>query len=311
MKKNAWTRVQAFFLYGSILYSCMLRQDFSADNGIYIIIRTAFVLWKQARGMGIDQLQKANPYLIASVDRALDLLVILSKSPREMGVTELSKLLNVQKSTVHSLLVTLAQRGFVRQTAESRYTLGLQLIQLGTICSERLDIRTVARPIMLELAEQSQEVALLAMLSKAELMIVEKIEPQRAFVLIPKFDFSITLHSTAIGKVLLANSTASFIESVLDRGLAKYTQQTLTDRDVVLAELTAVRDQGYAVGCNETIEGISCIAAPIYDAAGQVAAALSISGSTSSLTAERRQELVSMVCDKAGCISQRMGFYKR
>jgi len=270
-----------------------------------------FFLWKRYWETEAGKLQKNSPYLIASVDRALELLIILGKCPREMGVTELSNLLNVQKSTVHSLLVTLAQRGFVRQTEGARYTLGLQLIQLGAICSERLDIRTIARPIMLELAEQSQEVALLAMLSKEELMIIEKIEPQRAFVLIPKIDFSITLHSTAIGKVLLANATTSFIEAVLERGLAKYTPQTLTNREAVLEELSAVCRQGYAVGCNETIEGISCIAAPIYDSTGQVAAALSISSSSSSLTLERRQALVNIVCDKASCISQRMGFHKR
>ena len=242
-------------------------------------------------------MQQENPYRVASVDRALDLLVILSKSSRDMGVTELSKLLNVQKSTVHSLLVTLAQRGFVRQTEGARYTLGLRLIQLGSICSERLDIRTVARPIMLELAEQSQEVALLAMLSKEELMIVEKIEPKRAFVLIPKFDFSITLHSTAIGKVLLANAPTAVIETVIERGLERYTPYTLTEREDVLAELATVRRQGYALGCNETIEGISCIASPIYDATGQVIAALSISSSSSSLINGRSEAMLKVVCD--------------
>jgi IclR family acetate operon transcriptional repressor len=250
-----------------------------------------------------------SPYLIASVDRALDLLLILSKSPREMGVTELSKLLNVQKSTVHSLLFTLAQRGFVRQTEGSRYTLGLKLIQLGNVCSEHLDIRTIAKPSMAELAEQSQGVVLLAMLSKEELMIVEKIEPKRAFILIPKFDFSITLHSTAVGKVLLANAPDSVIDAVLTRGLEKYTQYTLTDREVVLNELESVRSQGYAIGCNETIEGITCIAAPINNASGQVVAALSISGSSPSFNDDRLEEMIKMVCEKAGFISQSMGYH--
>ena len=251
----------------------------------------------------------ASPYLIASVDRALELLLILSRSQREMGVTELSKLMGIQKSTVHSLLFTLAQRGFVRQTEGSRYTLGLKLIQLGNICSEHLDIRTIAKPQMIELAEQSQGVVLLAMLSKEELTIVEKIEPKRAFILIPKFDFSITLHSTAVGKVLLANSSSAVIAAVLMRGLDKYTQYTLTDRDVLLGELESVRCQGYAIGCDETIEGITCIAAPIYDAKGKVVAALSISGSSSSLNEGRRVEMIEMVCNTAVRISQSMGYH--
>lgn len=251
-----------------------------------------------------------SPYLIASVDRALSLLNTLAKSSRGMGVTELSKIMNVQKSTVHSILATLSNRGFVRQDEDSRYTLGLQLIQLGNICAERLDVRSVARPIMLNLAEESQTVVLLAMLVRDELTIVEKIEPKRAFVLIPKFDFSITLHSTAVGKVLLANAPASIIESVLERRLEKYTQFTLTDRDIIHRELALVRKQGYATGCNETIEGITCIAAPIYDANQKVVAALSISTSSSALTDGRDHTLIRVVCDKADCISQQLGFYK-
>lgn len=252
--------------------------------------------------------RESSCYTVASVDRALELLILLGKSPRDMGVTELSKLLQVQKSTVHSLLVTLAQRGFVRQTEDSRYALGMRLIELGNTCAERLDIRAVARPIMLELAEQAHVVALLAVLAKEQLMIVEKIEPERAFVIIPRFDFSITLHSTAVGKVLLANAPVSIIEKVLDRGLERYTQHTLTDREDILRELTAVRNQGYAIGCNETIEGITCIAAPIYDACGKVIASLSISSSSSSLNFGRDENLIKLVCDKASLISAQMGY---
>ncbi|MDU4961410.1 MAG: IclR family transcriptional regulator [Sporomusaceae bacterium] len=248
-------------------------------------------------------------YVVASVDRALELLMLLSKSPRDMGITELSKLLNVHKSTVHSLLTTLAQRGFVRQTEASRYTLGLQLIKLGTICADRLDIRSASRPVMSQLAAETQAVVLLAMLSNEKVTIVEKIEPEQSFLLIPKFDFSITLHSTAVGKVLFASMPDHFVEAVLARGLARYTAQTITARDAMLAELAAVRSQGYAIGCNETIDGIACIAAPVYDAAGHTAAALSISSSSSTISAALRQQLIALVCGKAAAISSRLGYY--
>ncbi len=201
-------------------------------------------------------LERANSqYIIASVDRAVELLLLLGRHRRDMGVTELAKELGVQKSTIHSLLQTLMLRGFVRQTDSGRYTLGYGLIRLGEACAEQLDIREIARPLMAELANESQEIALLAVLSGTELIIIEKVEPQRPFFIIPKFDFSITLHSTAIGKVLLANAPPAIVGEVLQRGVERFTPYTLTDREVLQKELAQVREQGFAVGCNETIEG--------------------------------------------------------
>lgn len=225
-----------------------------------------------------------------------------------MGVTEVAKELGVQKSTAHSLLQTLMLRGFVRQTDSGRYSLGYGLIPLGEACAEQLDIRDIAQPFMKELANESQEIALMAVLSGAELIIVEKVEPQRTFFIIPRFDFSITLHSTAIGKVLLANAPAAIVAQILERGVQRFTPYTLTDQEALTKELSQVRKQGFAVGCNETIEGVTCIAVPVYDAAGKVAAALSVSSASSALAAQRYDTLISILRDKAAKISRRLGY---
>lgn len=242
------------------------------------------------------------------MDRAVELLLLMGKNRRDMGVTELAKELGVQKSTMHSMLQTLMLRGFVRQTDNGRYTLGYGLIKLGEACAEQLDIRDIARPFMIELANESGEIALLAVLSGTELIIIEKAEPQRPFFIIPKFDFSITLHSTAIGKVLLANAPAAFIDELLARGVKRFTPYTLTDRDALAQELAKVRAQGYAVGCNETIEGVTCIAVPVHDAAGKVAAALSVSSASSMLEAQRHATLINLLKEKAGKIARRLGY---
>ena len=89
----------------------------------------------------------SDKYLVASVYRAIELLFLLESGPLEMGVTEISKALGVQKSTVHNLLQTLLARGFVRKTDTSRYALGFRLMPLGLACTERLDTRRIASPI--------------------------------------------------------------------------------------------------------------------------------------------------------------------
>ncbi|MCX7779701.1 MAG: IclR family transcriptional regulator [Negativicutes bacterium] len=249
-----------------------------------------------------------SPYIIASVDRALELLSILGEHSSDMGVTELAKRMGVQKSTVHSLLQTLMGRGFVEQNCSGRYSLGIKLMHLGNICAERLDVRKAAKPVMTEIADETGEVVLLAMLSRGELIIVEKMEPQRPFLIIPKFDFTIAVHSTAVGKILLANASSEVVQEVISRGLRSYTPFTITTIEKLQEELAKVRAQGYAIGCNETIEGITCIAVPIYDAAGCVIAALSISSASSAVLADRYETLIQHLKDKAQYISKRLGY---
>lgn len=251
--------------------------------------------------------KSVSPYIVASVDRAVELLLLLGRSRRDMGVTELARELGVQKSTAHSLLQTLLQRGFVRQADTGRYTLGYGLIKLGEACAEQLDIRAVARPVMAELADETREIALLAVLSGDELIIIAKVEPRWPLLIIPKIDFSITLHSTAIGKVLLASAPSELVAKVTGRGMERFTPYTLTDPAALERELAAVRSQGYAVGCDETIEGLTCLAVPVYDAAGKVVAALSVSSASSVLGPERYANVIAVLKDKAGIISRRLG----
>jgi DNA-binding IclR family transcriptional regulator len=253
-------------------------------------------------------LGKQESYIVVSVDRAIELLMLLAKNQRAMGVTELSKLLKVQKSTIHSLLQTLLLRGIVRQIDNGRYALGFGLIQLGEACAEQLDLRSIARPSMMELATETREIALLAVLSGTQLVILDKVEPQRAFLIIPKFNFSITLHSTAIGKVLLANAPEEIIERVLRLGVERFTPFTLTEQGELMEELKLVRRQGFAVGCDETIEGMTCIAVPLYDANGKVIAALSVSSASSVLVPARYQTVIRILQAKAKQVSDRLGF---
>jgi len=237
----------------------------------------------------------------------MQLLLLLGRATKDMGVTEISKLLGVQKSTVHSLLQTLMARDFVQQNETGRYSLGVQLIELGHICLEKLDIRDVARPSMLELANETSQIAILAVLAHDKLIIIEKVEPERPFLIIPKFDFSVAVHSTAVGKVLMANASSEIIDKIIDNGLEKYTDFTLTDRTELLKELDVIRKQGYGIGCNETINGVTCLAAPIFNNSRKVIAALSVSCPSSVLSENEHTEIIQILKQKAGIISQRLG----
>ena len=155
---------------------------------------------------------------------------------------------------------------------------------------------------------KTQQIALLAVLSRDELIIVEKVEPERPFLIIPKFDFSVAVHSTAVGKVLMANATDEIIDKIINNGLEKYTDFTLTEREALLHELDIVRKQGYGMGCNETINGVTCLAVPVYDTSRKVVAALSVSCPSSILSENDYMNIIRILKQKAGIISQRLGY---
>lgn len=251
----------------------------------------------------------ARTYTVNSVDRALQLLLIMARRAEPQGVTELSKILQVQKSTVHSLLQTLKQRGFVAQKADGKYTLGVTLMRLGEICSLRLDLKAEARPFMQELAAETGEIALLAVLAGDELVIIDTVEPARPFLVFPKFDFSLAIHSTAVGKVLLAYAPEEVKQRILARPLQRYTPYTIVGKRAMEEELARVRRNGYAIGCNETIDGITCIAVPIFGSGGEVLAALSVSSASSVLVSGRYRETVAILQRKAARISAHMGYH--
>ena len=252
--------------------------------------------------------KKEFAYTVASVDRAIELLFILESASRDLGVTELSKMLGVQKSTVHNLLQTLMARDFVRQTDSGRYTLGFRLMRIGHAAAERLDIRRLALPILHELAAEASEYVLLAVLNKDEITIVENVAPPRTTFIVPRFDYCNAFHSSALGKVFLAFGPEERQFGMLNRELPRHTPVTLVEHSALIEEIKKIRCQGYAVSCNETLEGVTCIGAPIFNAHGKVEAAVSVSSSSARLTSDRYEEIAKVLKEKAAAISKCIGY---
>lgn len=234
--------------------------------------------------------------------------MLLESASRDMGITELSKVLGVQKSTVHNLVQTLLARGFVRQTESGRFTLGFRLMRLGVTASERLDIRRLADPILRELAAVANEYVLLAVLYRNEVTIVDSVAPQRTTFIVPRIDFANTFHCTALGKVFLAFGADELRQTIISSKLDRYTPFTLVEEAKLAEEIQRIRGKGYTVSCNETIEGVTCIGAPIFNAHGKLEAAVSISSASARLSCDRYHEMADILLSKAAAISKQIGY---
>lgn len=251
--------------------------------------------------------------LINSIDRALDILLLLQQEGREMGVTQISAALGIYKSTVHRTLVTLEAKGFVQQNADNgKYWLGIRLYSLGMLIRERLPLKNIAYPYAKELSEKFDEVAHLSILDKSALtcpkhIIIDKIQGrQQVLSLTPPIGSSAFCHSAAVGKCLIAFSPRSFLERFIGNPLPAFTEKTICDWDKLLAELETIKRRGYAVDDEELELGLTCVAGPILDRHAGIVAALSLSGPTTRVQA-RFAEIVEEVMRTARAISANLG----
>lgn len=246
--------------------------------------------------------------MIQSVDRALSVLCQFNAQVRYLGITELSQLLDLPKSTVHGLVKTLESRGFLTQNPENgKYQLGVKVYELGMVYGNAVELQSAAKTAANHLASRYEEAVHLAIYVGGLAVYIMKTEFKGKLVAFPRVGASIPAYATAVGKVLLAALPDSDIEKYREEELFPFTSNTITNRDSLRAELAKVREQGFAVDNEETLKGIACVGAPVFDRQERVVAALSISGPVEKILGESHPQLVMDVILAAREISRNLG----
>jgi DNA-binding IclR family transcriptional regulator len=207
------------------------------------------------------------------------LLNLFSFERPEWGVREAAEALEVPKSTVGDLFLHLAEQGILSKTVSGRYSLGWRLFELSQILIEHTAFCIEARKAMRELVERWGETVHLAVLDGIQVLFVEKLQATPAVeILLSRVGSRLSAHEVGVGKVLLAAQEPYRLPALLDQLPlnAPRTFNTITTREQLERELEQVRSQGYAYDCEETMLGLCCVAAPIYDLGRRVPAAISL-----------------------------------
>jgi DNA-binding IclR family transcriptional regulator len=254
--------------------------------------------------------RRGRDYTLSSVRNALRLLCAFTPAEPELGVSELARRLGVGKSTVHRLLGTLKDEGFVEQNpATGRYALGLRLLDLGAQAAARLDLHESAAPYMDDLRNRTGETVHIAVLDGVEVVDVERRESPRTLRLFGRIGRRNPAHSTSTGKVLLAFLPPDELDRRLSGlVLEQRTRNTITDHALLREELAKVRGRGYAMNVNENQIGMAAIAAPIRDASGEVVAAISVAGPVPRFEGRPGRAFVAATTEAARAISERLGY---
>jgi DNA-binding IclR family transcriptional regulator len=263
----------------------------------------------------VDALTKPkSDYSIQTVGNALRLLETFHEVD-ELGVSELSRRLSLHKNNVFRLLATLEQHGYIDQSPETEeYRLGARCLDLGRSYARSHPLLRCAGPILERLSQTVNESAHLAVLRDHEVSHLDGFQPKQLVLTASRTGQRLPAHNTALGKVLLGCADEPVRESydkeqVGPKGLAKHTDDTITDSHKLFEHLRGVAVQGYAVDLGEFEVGLHCVAAPVFDDSSAVVAAVSVSGPCFRLSEDAiEREVVDQVTRHAYELSRQLGY---
>lgn len=242
-----------------------------------------------------------------SVEKAIQIIEVMAKEGGSMRLQDIALKTDLPASTALRMVNTLLVYGYVNQDPDSlRYSLSLKFAQLGSIVTSQFSLRQVAHPYLVELSRRCQESCCLAVEENMELVYTDVVDgPHSMLRIMQTVGKRAPLHSTGIGKLLLLNYSQERLDDLIrTKGLAPMTPNTACTKETLLEQLAQIRDQGYALDAEEYELGARCVAAPIYDYTGQVAAGICISGPSSRLTMARISDIIPAVKETASQISR-------
>jgi DNA-binding IclR family transcriptional regulator len=243
-----------------------------------------------------------------AVERALSILEAIAQRDSAMTHSEISRKLEIPKSSVTYLLRALERCGYVqRDRASGAYRMGLKVLSLARGVQVGSDIKDTALPILESVVERCGLTAHLAVLDQGDAVYVEKVDSPGFIKMDTWIGKRMDLHSTGVGKALVAFSSASEVEALIKgRGLKKKTPRTIATHAGFLRELEKVRERGYAIDDEENSLGARCVAAPVFDGFGKVLAAVGLSGTTGQIDKVSVRKTAEIAKEAAREISRRL-----
>ncbi|WNQ13288.1 IclR family transcriptional regulator [Paenibacillus aurantius] len=251
--------------------------------------------------------EEAPYYRIQSVDRTLTILQCFVREKRPLGVSELARMMSLNRSAVHRFLLTLKDHGYVTQVRDSdRYSIGPAAFELGAVFTNSTDLTAEGRKVLIELVRQTGCLAHLGILDQGTVLYLLNVEPDRGQYLFGAVGQRRMVYNTALGKSLTAWLPEDRVDDILDKcSFEQITKHTIGTPEQYKRELEQIRQEGIAFDREESSIGAFCISAPVRDKWDDVIAAISISAY--GLSEEKIREMGLVVKSSAAQLSRRLG----
>lgn len=239
---------------------------------------------------------------VSATAKALKVLDCFTPTQPELTLAQISRLLNMPKSTLLNQLRTLEDAGFLMKVRDGlAYSLGYKIMELSYCAHIATPVIQYAIPIMEDLQVATGEIIYLTSHIGGRCFYLECIYPSHRAISYSVSGKTLPMHCTACGKAMLSQMSTAQVEAIIEKhGLPAATQNTITNRDQLMEVLASYRRQGYALDNEEESMGVKCVAMAIRTGRGDVAGALSISGSPLSIRPDvinQYAELLSHACN--------------
>lgn len=247
-----------------------------------------------------------------SLKKSLDILEIIANSKEPCGVTEIANLIGQDKSTVHRILNTFKNEGYVDQIVETKkYILGLKFLELSDKLQKKMDIVKLARKVLEDLSESTGESVHLGVTRGIKVIYIDRVAGKEIVGIHTSIGDSEPLYCTATGKAILAFLSPQKLEDILDQirknGFKKFTNNTINSKHDLLIELNKIRAKGIAYDDEELYKGVKCIAVPIINHNNMVVASIGVSGPAVRMNTSRKKELSEKMLEAGKKISKSIG----
>ncbi|MBP1763434.1 MAG: hypothetical protein H6Q65_492 [Firmicutes bacterium] len=245
--------------------------------------------------------------IIQALVRAIDILNCFEDA-EELGVTEISNKIKLHKSTTFNIISTLEHCHYLEKNENTgKYRLGIELFRMGT--KVRYDLRKIVVPFLEKLLSEFKETANLVVRDGDYVIYLEKIESPHSMRISTAAGSRLPVNTTAVGKAILSGLPDEELDEIINGiPLVKFTEYTICDQTILLENIKKVRNSGYAEDFEELEIGLTCVAAPIFNHTGKAFAAISISGPTSRMSEEIRNEMGKSLVQVTQEISKMLGY---
>jgi IclR family transcriptional regulator, KDG regulon repressor len=247
---------------------------------------------------------------VPAVTRALDILELFLER-RSLSAPEITERLGLPRTTVHELVTTLTERGYLIPISgqPTRYRLGMRLFQLGSVFADQLDLAHEAREAAQQVATECDETVHVAILDGTDVVYIAKVDSTHPVRMVSAVGRRLPAHCTGVGKMLLSGLPPQSLDAAypIDGELAAMTDHSITSPVRLRAYLEDIRRDGLSYDECESNEAVFCVAAPVYDHTGDMVAGMSISVPSIRWDDRRRVEWSTLVRRGAAALSQRLG----
>ncbi len=198
--------------------------------------------------------------------KAVEVIKLIVKENKPLGVTDIARALSISKSTTFGILKSLEEESFlVKDPSSKKYSTGSTLFELSKKILRTTDVALTARPYLEKLLEAVDETVFLGIKEDEAVKVLDVLEPQKEFKISSSIGSHASLVAGVIGKIFLSAMSSDEVTALLaQKGLRKYTENSITDADQFIRELEKTREQGYAVDLEEYMKGVRAVGSLIY-----------------------------------------------